>query len=163
MKKRGGVICVSRQRLFSHDNLANITKVGPDHGRHNTAPTLSLTVFSPFIGNLGYSKPIAKIAKHQRVIGNLGNCKRIANLANGLSAVWSGTRSTTHQARAARHGSLCQSDRSIVLFARSFLLSAFCWQSPPPRADGLVGQGRWVHKKFFLFLIVQQPNSPTAH
>jgi hypothetical protein len=60
------------------------------------------------------------------------------------------TRSATHQARAARHGSLCRSDRSSFCLLDRFLQLDFCWRSPP-RADGLAGQGRWVHKKFFYF------------
>lgn len=44
----------------------------------------------------------------------------------------------------------------IVLFARSLFVVGFLLAKPPPRADGLAGQGRWVHKKFFYFY---PPNS----
>jgi hypothetical protein len=50
-----------------------------------------------------------------------------------------------------------QIGQSFCLLDR-FLQLAFCWRSPP-RADGLAGQGRWVHKKFFYFY---PPNSPLS-
>lgn len=73
------------------------------------------------------------------------NC--IANLANGPTA-----RPPDRAApRVARHGLLCQSDRSIVLFDRSFLLSAFCWRSPPPGPTAWpVGAGGST-RNFFYF------------
>ena len=100
-------------------------------------------------------KRIAKIANEQRSIGNLGNGKRIANLANGPT-----NRRPT--ARAARHGLLCRSDQSIVLFARSFLLLAFCWRSPPqgrrPGRSEPVGP-----QEIFLFLSATRFNSLIAN
>jgi hypothetical protein len=109
-----------------------------------------LTVFSPILGIFGYSKPIANIANDLRAIGIFGYSKPIANLANVTS-------SPRHQARVARHGSLCRSDQSIVLFARSFLLLAFCWRSPPPGPTAWpVGAGGST-RNFFIF------DSPTAH
>ena len=50
----------------------------------------------------------------------------------------------------------------IVLFARSLFAVGFLLAKPPPRADGLAGQGRWVHKKFFLFLAATRFNNLIA-
>jgi len=89
-----------------------------------------LPVFSPIIGTFGYAKPIANIANQLTALAILAMAKpiaNIANLANGPTA-----RPPDRAAhRVAKHGSLCRSDQSIVLFARSFLLLAFCWRSPP--------------------------------
>jgi hypothetical protein len=141
-----------------------------------------LPVFSPFIGNIGNSKQIANIANALRAIGTFGNgktnCQYCQNCqwpdrstARPLDRSTARPRpdpdptptdrprpSTRHQAW------IVMPIRSvIVLFARSLFAVGFLLAKPPPRADGLAGQGRWVHKKFFLFLPAQQPNSPTAH
>jgi hypothetical protein len=102
------------------------------------------------LGNLGNQKQIAKIANQLTGLAILAMAKRIANLANVTS-------SPRHQARATKHGSLCRSDQSIVLFAGSFLLLAFCWRSPPPGPTAWpVGAGGFT-RNFFIF------SSPTAH
>jgi hypothetical protein len=110
-----------------------------------------LPVFSLAIGTFGYAKPIANIANQLTALAILAMAKPIANIAN----------QPRHQARVARHGLSWQLDQSIVLFARSFLLLAFCWRSPPqgrrPGRSEPVGP-----QEIFLFLIAQQPNSPTA-
>jgi len=52
-------------------------------------------------------------------------------------------------------------DRYADQISQSFcLLDRFCFWlfagEAPPRANGLAGRSRWVHKKFFLFLKAQQ-------
>jgi hypothetical protein len=158
------VICVSQQRLFLHGNLANIAKAESRAPRHRA---LSLPVFSPIIGTFGYAKQIANIAKHQRAIGNLGNQKQIAKTANGPTARPL-DRSTARppdrdrpRTRHAHQAWIVMPIRSvIVLLARSLFAFGFLLAKPPPRADGLAGQGRWAHKKFFYFY---PPNRLTAH
>jgi len=108
-----------------------------------------LPVFSLAIGNLGYSKPIANIANDLRAIGNLGNGK-----TNCQYCQWSTSRRPIN--RATRHAPPGM-DRYANQISQSFcLLDRFCFWlfagEAPPRADGLAGRSRWVHKKFFLFL-----------
>jgi hypothetical protein len=112
---------------------------------------LSLPVFSPIIGTFGYAKQIAKIANQSAAIGNLGNGK--TNCQSCPNCQWSDPTTPIDHAPSTR----CQAHtvmpiRSvIVLFARSLFAVGFLLAKPPPRADGLAGQGRWVHKKFFYF------------
>lgn len=89
------------------------------------------------------------------------SANRIGNLGNGQTdcqdCQWSDRPTPIDHAP----GTRCQAwfvmpIRSvIVLFARSLFAVGFLLAKPPPRADGLAGQGRWVHKKFFLFLKIQ--------
>ena len=106
---------------------------------------------SATIGTFGYSKPIAKIAKHQRSIGNLGNVK--TNCQYCQNCQWS-DRSATHQAHAPGMDRYAdQIGQSFCLLDR-FLQLVFCWRSPPqgrrPGRSGPVGP-----QEIFLFLKIQ--------
>jgi len=99
-KKVADYFCYLAAIIFAWQSCQYCQGFGPDHGRHNTAPALSLPVFSLAIGTFGYSKPIANIANQLTALAILAIAKPIANIANGPHR-------TRHQARATRHGSLC--------------------------------------------------------
>ena len=141
LKKKSQIIYVTQLRLFWADNFANIAKVESRAPRHRA---LSLPVFSPIFGqSWQWSNGLPRLPMSKGLLAILA-------MVNGLPIL--PMVRPTDARPPAPPGMDCYADQISQSFC---LLDRFCFQlfagEAPPRADGLAGRSRWVHKKFFYF------------